>query len=278
MIREEKTEGSAKYIVLNIFSDDHFLSIYTWRLLHLLGDARLFKSSPSSESSAFMFNANPWAHVRLNPETGEFEEHENPYASPDMLYQLCDSTHLYQTFKDDFDVHARLAQLGATDLNLEVLGETADALGMTTDFSSPESTANTARDLLQTCALRSSMYIVDKMRRFAKEAGKELMVLLSYPSNDVVHACRNRPHFDRIFVDYLTAHGFLFFDSLQAHLEEFKLFNCSPEEYAQRYYTGHYTPAGNHFFAFAMKDTLVKWLAPPPPTYCEEGPSPQYRK
>ena len=66
MIQEEKTEGSAKYLVLNIFSDDHFLSIYTWRLLHLPGDPRLFNSSASSESSAFMFIANPWAHVRLN--------------------------------------------------------------------------------------------------------------------------------------------------------------------------------------------------------------------
>ena len=62
-----------------------------------------------------------------------------------MLNQLCDSTHLYQTFKNDFDVHARLAPLGATDLNLEVLGETADALGLTTDFSSPESTAHCTR-------------------------------------------------------------------------------------------------------------------------------------
>ena len=216
--------------------------------------------------------------MRLNPETAEFEEHENPYSTPDMLYHLCDSAYLYETFKDDFDVQARLAQLGASDLNLQVLGETADALKMSTDFSSPETIAKTAQNLLQTCALRSSMYIVDKVRRLAIEAGKELMVLLSYPSNDVVHACHNHPRFDRIFLDYLTEQGFLFYDSLQAHIEEFKLFNCSPEEYAQRYYTGHYTPGGNHFFVFAIKDILVKWLDPSPPTYRERGPSPQYRR
>ena len=121
-----------------------------------------------------MFNANPWAHVRLNPETGEFEEHENPYPTPDTLYQLCDSAHLYETFKDDFDVQARLAQLGATDLNLEVLRAMADALGMTADFSSPEAAASTAQSLLQTCALQSSTYIVDKGRGFANEERKEL--------------------------------------------------------------------------------------------------------
>ena len=52
MLREEKTEVSAKYIVLNIFSDDHFRSIYTWRLLHLPGDPRLFEQSALSETSA----------------------------------------------------------------------------------------------------------------------------------------------------------------------------------------------------------------------------------
>ena len=104
------------------------------------------------------------------------------------------------------------------------------------------------------------------------------MVLLSYSANDVIHACYNRPRFDRIFVDYLNEQGFLTFDSLHAHVEEFKQFNCSPEEYAQRYYTGHYNPRGNHFFAFEIKDTLVQWLDPSPPTYREEGPSPQYRR
>ena len=85
-----------------------------------------------------MFHANPWGHVRLHPETAAFEEHENPYSTPDSLYQLCDTAHLYETFKDDFDVQARLAQLGAADVNLGVLGATADALGMTADFSSQQ--------------------------------------------------------------------------------------------------------------------------------------------
>ena len=36
MLREEKTEASAEYVILNIWSDDHFRSIYKWRGLHLL--------------------------------------------------------------------------------------------------------------------------------------------------------------------------------------------------------------------------------------------------
>lgn len=278
MLREEKTGVSAKYIVLNIFADDHFRNIYTWRMLHMRGYARDIASSTQSETSGFMFHANPWAHVHLNPEAAAFEEHENPYPTPDSLYQLCDSEHLCETFKDDFDVQARIAQLGAADVNLGVLEATADALGMATDFSSQEATAGTARYLMQTCALRSSMYVVEKVREFASPGERELLILLSYPANNVIHACHDRPRFDQTFVDYLNEQGFLFFDFLQAHVEEFKLFNCSPAEYARRYYTGHYNPRGNHFFAFAIKDTLVNWLGPSPPTYREAGPSSQYRR
>ena len=273
MRREEKTNASAKYLVLNIFSDDHFRSIYKWRMLHLPGSSQLFQRSALSETTAFLFNANPWAHVRLNPETAKFEECENPYPTPESLYYLCDSEHIYQTFKDDFDVQARLAQQGATDLNLEVLQTNADALEISTDFSSPEATSATARSLLQTCALHSSMYIVDKARAFAAADAKEFKVLLSYPAPDVIHACQERQRFDQILINYLNEKEFRFFDSLQAHVEDFKHFHCSPEEYVDRYYIGHYNPRGNHFFAFTVKDAIVEWLTPKPPTYREQGPS-----
>ena len=99
------------------------------------------------------------------------------------------------------------------------------------------------------------------------------MILLSYSAGDVIHACKGLPRFDQILVDYLVENNFCFVDSLQKHVEEFEFFNCSPEAYAQRYYINHYNPKGNHFFAFAVKDAIVEWLNPKPPTYCLEGPS-----
>ena len=35
----------------------------------------------------------------------------------------------------------------------------------------------------------------------------------------------------------------------------------------KRYFVGHYSPAGNHFFAFSIKDTVVDWLNPKPIAY-----------
>jgi hypothetical protein len=58
---------------------------------------------------------------------------------------------------------------------------------------------------------------------------------------------------------------------LSKHVEDFENFACSAETYGARHYIGHYSPAGNHFFAFAIKDALVDWLDPKPPAYRPDG-------
>ena len=267
MLREETSESSAEYVMLNVFSDDHSRSIYKWRWLHVPDFHAISRGSVSSIGEAWSFEANPWAHVRLNPETGDFEECENPYSEPESLYLLCDEDHVCEAFRGDFEVQAALAQKHATDVNTEVLRRTAEALAMPTDFSSQEAVSKTAQDLLQTCALRSSMYIVDRAKAYTQAAGKKLMILLSYSEMEVVRACKGLPRFDQDFVDHLARKSFLVVDGLQKHEQDFKTFSCSPEEYARRYYIGHYSPQGNHFFAFAAKDAIVEWLDLKPPTY-----------
>jgi hypothetical protein len=53
----------------------------------------------------------------------------------------------------------------------------------------------------------------------------------------------------------------------EVHARDFQDFNLSWEEYRKRYFIGHYNPAGNHFFAYALKDHVVDWLDPKPITY-----------
>jgi hypothetical protein len=274
MVREERGTSPAEYIILNIWSDDHFRSLHRWRWLHV---ARPTPPQGSLSENVLwsIFGTMPWAHLRLNPETGEFEECENPYSTPESRYQLCDRDHVVAAFKDSFAVQVVLAQQGVADTDLGILRRAADALEMPTDFDSPEATAETARALLQQAALRSSMYTVDKARTFAEAEGKRLMILLSYSAQDVICACRSLPRFDQVFIDYLTENDILFVDVLESHVEDFALFGCFPREYTNRYYVGHYNPRGNHFFAFAVKDAIVEWLDPNPPTYREGGPAPQ---
>jgi len=51
------------------------------------------------------------------------------------------------------------------------------------------------------------------------------------------------------------------------HVEDFKSFAIPLEQYWKRYRIGHYSPAGNLFFAHALRTQLVDWLEPKPITY-----------
>jgi len=269
MLRTENTESSAEYIILNVWSDDHFRSVYKWRWLPKFESelVRTLHATVSHPDETWGFVGTPWAHILMGTETGEFVEIENPYPTPESLYLLCDTDHVYEAFKDDFGVQVYLAKQHATDVNTTVLQEMADAMDMPTDFSSPEATSWTVLALLKACGLRASMNIVDKARDFSRSEGKKLVILLSFMAEDVVDACKGLPRFDQPFVDHLNENDYLYVDTLEKHVEEFKTFRLSPNQYASRYYIEHYNPRGNHFFAFAVKDAIVDWLEPKPPTY-----------
>jgi len=53
----------------------------------------------------------------------------------------------------------------------------------------------------------------------------------------------------------------------EVHGEDYKAFDLTVNEYRKRYWIGHYSPAGNHFFAYQIKNPVVAWLDPPPVTY-----------
>lgn len=79
--------------------------------------------------------------------------------------------------------------------------------------------------------------------------------------------CKGEARDDQELVDFLKAEKFLCFDMNVVHAEDFKQFKVSYDEYFNRYFHGHYKPAGNHFFAYSIKDLVVKWLDPKPVTY-----------
>ena len=272
MLRMEKTKSAAEYLILNIWSDDHFRSIFKWRWLPKFEYefVRMLHSSVSSKKQTWSLFGTPWAHIQLDTESGGFMEVENQYPTPESLYLLCDVDHVYEAFKDDFGVQVYLAQQHATDVNTSLLQSIADVLELPTDFSSREAISRTALALLKTYGLRASMNIVQKAKIFSQSEGKKLMIHLSFMAEDVMDNCKGMPRFDQIFVDYLNKNNYLYVDTLQKHLEEFKSFRLSPTEYVNRYYTDHYTPRGNHFFAFAVKDAIVEWLEMKPPTYDQD--------
>ena len=269
MLKIEKTKSSAEHLIFNIWSDDHFRSIFKWRWLPKFEYefVRLLNRTLSSKKHTWALFGTPWAHIQLDPKTGGFIEVENQYSTPESLYMLCDVDHVYEAFKDDFGVQVYLAQQHSKDVNTSVLQAVADLLELPTDFSSRESTSRTALVLLKTYGLKASMAIVEKMNAFAHSENKKLLLLLSFMADDVVDNCNGIPRFDQVFVDYLNNNNYLYVDTLQKHQEEFQAFRLSPTEYVNRYYTDHYNPQGNHFFAFSVKDAILEWLKIKPPTY-----------
>ena len=79
-----------------------------------------------------------------------------------------------------------------------------------------------------------------------------------------------KARYDQAIVDFLRERQFRYFDMNTVHAADFKNFNLSIDQYMKRYFIGHYSPAGNHFFAYSIKDTVIGWLEPKPITYRNE--------
>ena len=272
LLRTEPTELGAKYLIFNIWGDDHYRSIYAWRWMS-------FPPNTFAARSDVLFHANPWVHARLDPATGELVEKPNPCPDAKTLYKLCDPEFVFDRFQQDEVTHALLAGREGVVADRTVLEKMAATLQVKElDLGSPDAVQKTANRLLHTYAVRVGMKLMEKLSQFCAKHEKKLLVLLSYPGSAVAHACSDTPPgaagnvdwHPQVFKEHLAAHKVPFVDTLPKHVAEFKTFRLTPKEYVGRYYIGHYNPKGNHFFAYAIKDELLAWLDPKPPTYQNE--------
>jgi hypothetical protein len=268
LLRHEGGDQSVPYLLFNVWRDDHYRSIYPCRWIHI----NCFREKFGSDAWPLtMMHANPWEHLVFHPQDGSFEEKPNPCPTPESLYQLCEADFIHDTFVNNFDTQCFAATQGAGDVRTQVIQEVAGALDIPTDWSSPQTTAQTCERVLTACALRSTMWVLDRLKQYTKQYGKKLMVLLSYADVDTADACRGVDRFDQPLMTYLETSGLPFVDGYDKHKEDFAAFKCTPDEYVKRFYIGHYNPAGNFFFAHAIKNEVVDWLDPKPPTYRSGG-------
>ncbi|MFD2083156.1 hypothetical protein SAMN05421678_103240 [Actinopolymorpha cephalotaxi] len=265
--REEAGAASAEHVVLNIYLDDHYRNLDAYRMLRVGRQWwDRYQSLPTS-----MFHANPWDHVRFDA-TGALVDRPNPCPTPESLYDLCDPDFLVETFGDDLVVHLLVGRrTGRWDF-LADHRETAAALGLDLDVGDDgggDASARAADAFYDRCAFRASATLVERTRRDLAEQGKRLLVLLSYPGGDVADACAGKARPDEEFVRHLDDLGIEYVDSLAGHIADYQAFALSPQDYRDRFYNGHYTPAGNHLFAFMVKQRFVDWLDPAPPAYAD---------
>lgn len=265
MIRTEASDSGTEYVLLYIWGDDHYRSAMRCRHAITLNwyRARL-------EQGAGMFHGNFWANIEIDLESGELVEHDSLTPTPESLYGMADEEFMIDSLRDDLMLQMTLFDRGDTDdvdvARLNRLADWLDYAKVVEDSSDLKRQVSTLRSAY---AFATTRLIIDKAAAFADQSGKRLMFVLFCPRT-MRQLIAAEPRYDQEIADYLQQQGHTTFDMNPIHEADFREFNLSVDDYAQRYFIGHYSPAGNHFFAHSIKDAIVEWLDPKPITYRED--------
>lgn len=256
MLREEK-RAPAEFIIFNIYDDDHFRSLDSWR------NIRVAKHEQFIEPTL--------PYVAVNAKAARFEERPNVCPTPESVYNLCDLDWAMEKFRDDFSLQIMLAHLSAKAKNPE-LGY-ADALklatthGIATRIDTAEGLSQAADALHRQSAYFASQRIVEKIDAFARASNRKVLFVLSYPPKSVARFLKEGVRADQPFVDFMKQRGLPFVDLIEAHQADFALYKGDSKDYLAKFWVGHYNPRGNQFCAFAMLPKLIALLEPKPRSY-----------
>jgi hypothetical protein len=258
MLRQEAALPS-KTIVFNIYSDDHYRNLTGWRQIRR-GRKTVGK---------YMLPTLP--HLRVNLSTGECQERENACPTRESFYRMSELDWVLQRFREDFVLGIRVAQENARqgnhDIAWQTLRELGNRYGFTVTDEGHADPSQYAQDLFTQAALLATKTVVDRIVEFARKNERNVLFVLSFSSGHVARHLRGEPRFDQPLIDFLNEKELPYVDLLSAHQADFEQFALDVPAYVKRYYIGHYSPAGNFFQAFAMKDKLVEMLDPKPPAY-----------
>ena len=263
--RTEIGDLGARYIILYIWGDDHCRSVMRSRhaATHRVWD----------DHNGYMFHGNFWANLEFDLEAGHFVERDSLLATPEALYEMCNPEFMIEALRDDLMVMLYGMEHFEVEGDLDRLNRLAEYLNVPgIDNTDPDTRIASTAVLKHAYGFAASRYITAEARSFLAAHDKELLVCLLCPTaTDQV--LRAQPRYDQSFADHLHEEGFRVFDMNEVHRADYRAFKLSVDEYRKRYWIGHYSPAGNHFFAYSLKDAIVEWLDPKPVTYRGEAMS-----
>jgi hypothetical protein len=265
MLQEERTDHAAEYIILYLWGDDHIRSLLRCRYMLTQGWMR---DREKQEEVGKMFHGNFWPNVEMDLEKGELTEKESLIRAPGDLFKMNDPDWMVENLRDDLALQMALFERKKiTKLDMNKLKKLILCLNLKMQIDDSRDLTGVVRLILDKYAFAATSFILGKAREFEVRHHKKLMIVLFDPYKVTRSLIENRPRYDQEIVDYLQVNHFNYFDMNLVHAEDFKDFNLTPEEYYKRYFIGHYSPAGNHFFAFSIKPKIVEWLDPKPITY-----------
>ena len=268
MVREEKTNHGAKYIIFYLWGDDHIRSLFRCRYM---ATPAWHQRANQAEGTGRMFHGNFWSNIEMDLESGKFEEKENLLATAESLYKMTDPDWMYEALRDDLALQMYLYRNNwISDIPVERLKILSRHLECAVDLDG-DSLHESVATLLDDYSFEATKYILGKAKEFVRTNDKKLLVIIFDPYRVMKALLEGEKRYDREIVDFLRDNDFRYIDMNLVHVEDFENFNLSIDDYFKRYFIGHYNPVGNHFFAYSIKDRIVKWLDPKPITYKGSG-------
>jgi hypothetical protein len=256
--RMERMPVHAPYLILNIYDNDHERSVMPWR-----GFLTNYRHSVE------MYHGNPWTHLRVNLDSGAWEEAPNPCPAAAPLRELVSLEGTRTLVAQNEIVHLRAMVEGVPDVPRERVQRLADWAKMKFDFTDADSRRVSATELNRIVSRASTLRVMEKLHAFATAESRRLLVLLSYGTRAIQRACDGGAKLpdDVALLRWCEERGIPAFDIFDAHVADFAQFRISSADYIKRLFIGHYSPAGNNFFATAIRKPIVDWLDPKPIAY-----------
>lgn len=249
-MRKVEPDHPGEYIILNIWDDDNYRNLDSWRTIRF----------GSRYSCGFTL---PYLKVDLEKDT--VSEMPNCCPAAEDAFNLMDVDWLVAQFGED-DALANVLALKAAGE-----GKTTDADLVPVSFGLQTTGAGEAgerlREIHTRAAMRATIYTLGKTQGFAAEHGKKLMVILSYGYGTVKNRIEGRNPFDRELLDHLAGKEYPVVDIAECHCRDYARLGGDVDVYLKPFYNGHYAPAGNFFLASSIKDAVVEWLEPMPAPY-----------
>lgn len=253
LLKEER-RATAEFIIFNIYDDDHFRNLDSWRNIRVPKHERFIEPT--------------LPHLVVNAKHGQCEERPNVCPTPESVYHLCDLDWVVEKFKDDFALQIMLAHLNAKEKNPELayadVLKLATTHGIATRIDTAEGLSRAATALHQQSAYFASERIVEKIEAFARAQNKKVLFVLSYPPKSVTRFAREGVRADQSFVDFLKRRSSPVVDLMCEHMSDFGQFKGDIKDYVAKHWVGHYNPRGNFFCAQAILPRLIEMLNPRP--------------
>ena len=251
MLKVEK-EDPAEYVILNIYDDDHFRNLDSWRTIRFGGRTAGGFTLP---------------HLVVNVQRKQCKQKENLLGKREDVYRLCDEDFVWRAFKDDAALHVALGTRGDEKTAQKLVKRISETFGIFDEEILALRPKEAIRKIHTEAALYATKNIVTWAEQFVAGAGKKLMLILSFGRGNMFKALQGEAPFDRSFTEWLEDKPYPVIDMRDFFRADYKQFDVDINTYLRRYYIGHHNPAGNFFTAWTIKKRLLAWLDPPPLPY-----------